>query len=63
MPLKEKPTCPILLFLWHFDDRKTYDFLKYDPKKLNMHGIIDDKRLIVYGSLKAGNTILFNHVI
>jgi hypothetical protein len=36
------------------------DFLKEDSQKLNRHGIIDDKRLIIYGSLKAGNTLYFN---
>jgi hypothetical protein len=34
VPLKEKPTSPILLFVWYFDDIKTYDFLKDDPKNL-----------------------------
>ncbi len=63
MPLKEKSTRPMLLFVWHIDDCKTYDFLKDDPQKLNRHGIIDDKRLIIYGSLKVGNTLYFNQVV
>jgi hypothetical protein len=33
-----------------------------DPQKLNRYDIIDDKRLIVDGSLKAGNTLFFNQV-
>jgi hypothetical protein len=28
VPLKDKPTSSIILFAWHFDDHKTYDFLR-----------------------------------
>jgi hypothetical protein len=55
--LKVKPTSPILLFVLHFDDSKTYDFVKDDPQKLNGLNIIDqDKRLIVYGISKGGSS-------
>ena len=64
VPLKDKPTCPILLFAWHFEDHKTYDFATEDPQKLNRHCIIDqDKKLIVYGDLKAGHTLFVNNLI
>ncbi len=57
---KDKSTSPIL-FVWHLDDIKTYDFVNDDPQKLNRHTIIDqDKRLTVYGSLKGGSTLFFN---
>jgi hypothetical protein len=64
VPLKDEPTSPIFLLVWHFDDNKTYDFLKDDPQKLSRTSIIDqDKRLIVYGDLKVGNSLYFNALI
>jgi hypothetical protein len=61
VPLKDKPTSPILLFIWLFDDYKTYDFLKDSAEKLNRLSIIDqDKRLIVNGNLKGGSTLFLN---
>ena len=64
VPLKDKPTCPIVLFLWHFENNKTYDFVQDDPQTLNRRSIIDqDKRLIVYGNLKGGSTLYLNALI
>ncbi len=46
VPLKNKPTFPIVIFVWHFEDNKTYDFVKGDAHKLSRTSIIDqDKRL------------------
>jgi hypothetical protein len=46
--IKDKPTCPILLFVQHIDNHKTYDFLKHNTQKINRHNIIDqDKRLFM----------------
>jgi hypothetical protein len=64
VPLKENLTSPIVLFVWHFEDNKTYDFVKDDAQKLNRVSIIDqDKRLIVYGNLKGSSTLYFNALI
>src|SRR5882724_6948518 len=64
IPLKDKSTCPILLYGWQIDDHKTYDFLVDYPQKISRHCIIDnDKRLIVYGDLREGNTLYFNGLI
>ncbi len=64
LPLKDKPTPPILLFVLHFDDNKTYDFTKDDPQKLNRRSIIDqNKKLIIYSDLKDMNTLYFNTLI
>jgi len=64
VPLIDKPTCPIVLFVWHFEDNKTYDFVQYAPQTLTRQSIIDqDKRLIVYGNLKGGSTLYFNALI
>jgi hypothetical protein len=42
----------MLLFVWHIDVHKTYDYLKDRAEKLIRHNIIDqDKRLIIYGDL------------
>jgi hypothetical protein len=35
VPLIEKPTSPIVLFVWHLEDNKTYDFLQDDPQTLS----------------------------
>jgi hypothetical protein len=64
VPLKDKPMSPIVLFVWHFEDNKTYDFLQDDPQTLNRRGIIDqDNKLIVYGNLKGLSTLYFNALI
>jgi hypothetical protein len=64
VPLKEKPTSPIVLFLWHFEDNKTYDFVQHDPQTHSRRSIIDqDKRLLVYGNLKGGSTLYFDALI
>jgi hypothetical protein len=64
VPLKDKPTCPIGLLVWHFEDNKTYDFIQDDPQILSRRSIIDqNKRLIVYGNLKGGSTLYFNSLI
>jgi hypothetical protein len=64
IPSKDKPICPIIVFAWHFEDNKTYDFLIDNPQKFNRNNIIDqDKRLIVYGDLKGGSTLYFNSLI
>src|SRR5882724_11456213 len=64
IPLKDKPTFPILLYGWQIDDHKTYDFLVDNLQKISRHCIIDhDKRLIVYGDLREGNTLYFNGLI
>jgi hypothetical protein len=64
VPLIEKPTSPIVLFVWHFEDNKTYDFVRDDAQKLNRPSIIDqEKRLIVYGNLKGLSTLYFNALI
>ena len=64
IPLKDKPICPIIVFAWHFEDNKTYDFLIDNPQKFTRNNVIDqDKRLIVYGDLKGGNTLYFNSLI
>jgi hypothetical protein len=64
VPLKDKPSCPILLYGWHIDDHKTYDFLKDKPQKISRHCIIDqNKRLIVYEDLRNGNTLYLNSLI
>jgi hypothetical protein len=64
VPLIDKPTCPIVLFVWHFEDNKTYDLVQYAPQTLTRQSIIDqDKRLIVYGNLKGGSTLYFNALI
>jgi len=64
MPLKDNPTSPIVLFVWHFEDNKTYDFVQDDPQTLSRRSIIDQgKRLIVYGNLKGGSTLYFNNFI
>jgi hypothetical protein len=64
VPLKDKPTCPIVLFLWHFEDNKTYDFVQVDPQTLSRRSIIDqDKRLLVYGNLKGGSSLYFSTLI
>jgi hypothetical protein len=64
VPLKENPTSPIVLFVWHLEDNKTYDFVRDDAQKLNRPSIIDqDKRLIVYGNLKGLSTLYFNALI
>jgi hypothetical protein len=62
--LIEKPTSPILLFVWHLEDNKTYDFLQDDPQILSRRSIIDqDNKLIVYGNLKGLSTLYFNYLI
>jgi hypothetical protein len=64
VPLIDKPTCPIVLFVWHFEDNKTYDFVQDDPQVKMIRSIIDqDKRLIIYGNLKGGSTLYFNALI
>jgi hypothetical protein len=64
VPLKDKPTCPIVLFLWHLEDNKTYDFLQDDPQTISRRSIIDqDNKLNVYGNLKGLSTLYFNNLI
>jgi hypothetical protein len=64
VPLIEKSTSPIVLFVWHFEDNKTYDFLQDDPKTLSRRSIIDqDNKLTVYGNLKGSSTLYFNILI
>jgi N-acetyl-anhydromuramyl-L-alanine amidase AmpD len=64
VPLKDKPTSPIVIFLWHLEDNKTYDFLQDDLQKVSRHCIIDqDNKLIVYGNLKGLSTLYFNNLI
>ncbi len=64
VPLIEKPTSPIVLFVWHFEDNKTYDFLLDDPQTLSRRSIIDqNNKLIVYGNLKGSSTLYFNNLI
>jgi hypothetical protein len=64
IPLKDKPTCPIVLLVWHFEDDKTYDFIQDDPQILNRRRIKgQNKRIIVYGNLKGGSTLFFNPLL
>jgi hypothetical protein len=54
----------IIVFAWHFDDNKTYDFVNDKPQTLSRRSINDqDNRLIVYSDLKGGSTLYFNSLI
>ena len=56
----------IMVFLscWHLPDNLKLDFTQTSPEKYIKNAIIDlDKRLIVYGDLKAVNTLHFNALI
>jgi hypothetical protein len=49
VPLIEKPTSPKVLFVWHLEYNKTYDFSQDDPQTLSRRSIIDqDNKLIVW---------------
>jgi hypothetical protein len=49
---------------WHIPDNLKLDFSQTSPEKYIRNVIVDkDKRLIVYGDLKAGYTLLFNLLI
>jgi hypothetical protein len=64
VPFTDKPFAPLFLFAWHFEDNKSYDFVRDSASPLSRPSIIDhDNRLIVYGDFKARNTLYFNGLV
>ena len=54
----------VFSYCWHLPDNLKLDFTQTSPDKYIRNAIIDqDKRLIVYGDLKAMNTLHFNALI
>ncbi len=59
VPLKDKLTSPIVLFVWHFEDNKTYDFVQDGPQTLNRRSIINQDKTTCLRQFKRRKFLTF----